>query len=47
MITFDDTPITIEDITAIARGEIELTLSPDPAFAAGIRKGSAFLEQLL
>ncbi|KXS53604.1 MAG: histidine ammonia-lyase protein [Marinobacter sp. T13-3] len=47
MITFDDKPITIEDITAIARGEQEVMLSPSPAFADRIRQGSAFLEQLL
>ena len=47
MITFDENPITIEDITAIARGEQELMLSPAPEFAARIRQGSAFLEQLL
>src|SRR5680860_966687 len=47
MITFDEKPITIEDITAIARGEKDVMLSQDSAFVAGIRKGSAFLEQLL
>ncbi len=47
MITFDDKPITIEDITAVARGEKDVSLSSAPAFAASIRRGSAFLEQLL
>ncbi|MBB5320260.1 HAL/PAL/TAL family ammonia-lyase [Marinobacter oulmenensis] len=47
MITFDDKPMTIEDVTAIARGEQDVTLSPAPEFADSIRRGSAFLEQLL
>ena len=47
MITFDEKPIAIEDITAIARGEQNITLSQDPSFMALIRRGSAFLEQLL
>lgn len=47
MITFDEKPITIEEVTAIARGEQELMLSSAPEFAARIRQGSEFLEQLL
>ena len=47
MVIFDDKPITIEDITAIARGEQTLTLSQSPAFVERIRQGSCFLEQLL
>lgn len=47
MILFDHSPISIEDINAIARGEAAVMLSGAADFREQIRRGSRFIEQLL
>lgn len=47
VITFGQGQISIADIDAIARGEASVELCSDPAFAAHIEKGTAFLDRLL
>ena len=47
MITFDNTPLTIEDIMAIATRERPMQLSRDSGFRNLIDAGSQFLDKLL
>ena len=47
MITFDNTPLTIDDIVSIAHQKTDITLSHDVAFRQLIQKGADFLERLL
>lgn len=47
MITFDRTPLTIEDVNAIAHEHIAVSLSSAEDFREAIEKGSRFLQQLL
>ena len=46
-ITFDGTPLAVEDVCRLASREARAVLSPDPAFRARIRRGADFLERLL
>jgi histidine ammonia-lyase len=46
-ITFDGSPLTIEDVCLLASMQADATLTADPAFRARIRRGSEFLERLL
>jgi len=46
-ITFDGTPLAIEDVCRLAAREARAVLSPDPVFRARIRRGADFLERLL
>ncbi len=43
----DGSPLTIEDVCRVARGEQRVRLSDDAAFKARIEAGPAFLERLL
>ena len=47
VIRFDNTPLSIENIVAIATARARVKLSDDPAFQATITRGAAFLERLL
>lgn len=47
MVTFDGTPLTIENIVAIALQKKEAQLSQDVQFRRTINKGSEFLDRLL
>lgn len=47
MITFDKTPLTIEDVNAIAHEQTPVSLSNSEEFREDIEKGSRFLQQLL
>ncbi len=46
-IIFDGSPLTIEDVCAVASRGARAELSRGPAFLARIRRGSDFLERLL
>ncbi|MCW8195256.1 aromatic amino acid lyase [Proteobacteria bacterium 005FR1] len=46
-ITFDQRPLSIEDVVAIATRECEVELSQDESFRARIARGSEFLDRLL
>ncbi|WP_354677394.1 HAL/PAL/TAL family ammonia-lyase [Cupriavidus plantarum] len=46
-VAFDGTPLTIEDVVALARREATAVLSDAPDFRARITRGMAFLDQLL
>ena len=47
LITFDGSPLTIEDVCLLASLKADASLSDDPAFRARIRRGADFLERLL
>lgn len=47
MITFDNKPLSIEEVVAIATQQCRVALSDDPAFRERIAKGSEFLDRLL
>ena len=47
MLTFDDSPLTIEDIVAVALQNKRLQLSREPRFLGRINQGSEFLDRLL
>lgn len=46
-VTFDRSPLTLEDVVDIARSRARPVLSSDPAFRAAIQKGADFLDRLL
>jgi histidine ammonia-lyase len=46
-ITFDGSPLSIEDVCLLAAMKADAALSDDPAFRARIRRGAEFLERLL
>lgn len=46
-VVFDGSPLSIEQIVAIAEGRSEVSLGESDAFRAGIEKGPAFLNRLL
>lgn len=46
-VRFDGSPLTLDDVAALARGERAAELSPDPAFRARIARGADFLDRLL
>lgn len=47
MVTFDDKPLTIEDVVAVALQKKTLQVSRDPLFRQRITRGAEFLERLL
>lgn len=47
LIVFDDTPLCVGDVDAIARGFAEPRLSEEPGFKARIARGADFLARLL
>ncbi|MDR2331750.1 MAG: aromatic amino acid ammonia-lyase, partial [Comamonas sp.] len=47
LILFDGSPLQIEQITAIAQGQAQVQLSPDPQFRSRIQRGADFLDRLL
>lgn len=46
-VIFDGTPLTVEDVAALARREAVAALSASPAFRGRIERGMAFLDRLL
>lgn len=46
-VVIDGTPLTIEQVVAVAKGHCHVQLSNAPAFAARIQKGADFLDRLL
>lgn len=46
-VTFGETPLTIEQVNAIAEGSAHAALSDSPAFLARIQRGADFLDRLL
>jgi histidine ammonia-lyase len=46
-VCFDGTPLKIEDVVALSRGEARARLSDAPAFRARIERGARLVEQLL
>lgn len=46
-VVFGGEPLTIEQVTGIAKSDLSASLSIDPAFVSKINKGADFLEQLL
>ena len=47
MITFDNTPLSIEDVIAVAHANIDVVLSDKSEFRSLIDKGEKFLQKLL
>ena len=46
-VIFDGTPLTVEDVAALARRDALACLSESPAFRGRIERGMAFLDRLL
>lgn len=47
VVTFDGTPLRIEDVVALSQRHRMAQLAPTPAFTSRIERGAAFLDQLL
>ncbi|MGB0683244.1 MAG: HAL/PAL/TAL family ammonia-lyase [Magnetovibrionaceae bacterium] len=46
-IVFGADPLSLEDIQAVAKGSVTVSLNPDPAFRTKIQRGADFLDNLL
>lgn len=47
IVTFDGSPLSVDDVVALARGQARAALSRAPAFEARIRAGADFVDALL